>query len=145
MYNGSFILARHGRGVSSSHLPQWVRKTLTAGGLVVNKRRPKHLFTLNDLTRFLFTRWTQDDLVFIHERYRLQFILIFRMYCWTEARLAAFFTGGLRYGVSRDNRLVMDDTLMSQGYRLGFATIWKGRIEAHLSAEAALDEEPPRS
>jgi hypothetical protein len=32
--------------------------------------------TLRDLTPVL-TVWTQDDLIFIHERYRLQFTLIF--------------------------------------------------------------------
>ena len=89
-------------------LPQWVRRTLTAESLVVNKRRPKHNFALRDLTRLLVTLWTEDDLIFVHERYRLQFTLIFRMYCWTGARLAAFFTGGLRYGASRGSRLVVD-------------------------------------
>ena len=38
---------------------------------MVNKRRPKHFFILRDLTRLLLTLWTQDDLIFIHERYRL--------------------------------------------------------------------------
>jgi hypothetical protein len=76
---------------------QWVRRTLTAEGLVVNKRREKHLFTLRDLNRLFLTLWTRDDLIFIHERSRIQFTLIFRMYCWTGARLGAFFTGGLCY------------------------------------------------
>jgi hypothetical protein len=39
----------------------------------------------------------QDDLIFIPERYRIQFTFIFRFYCWTGARLSAFFTDGLRY------------------------------------------------
>jgi len=79
---------------------QFVRKTLTEEGVVVNTQRPKHLFTLHDLTRLLVTLWTQDDLKFIPERYRLQYTLIIRMYCWTGARIGAFFTGGLHYGVS---------------------------------------------
>jgi hypothetical protein len=59
----------------------------------------------------LATLWTQDDLIFIPERYWLQFTLVFRVYCWTGARLAAFFTGDLCYGVSHHNWLVMDDIL----------------------------------
>ena len=38
-------------------------------GLVVNKHRPKHNFTVRDLTRGLLALWTYDDLVFIHERF----------------------------------------------------------------------------
>jgi Protein of unknown function (DUF3435) len=74
-----------------------VRKVLTVEGLVVNVHQPKHNFTNTDLTRILLALWTQDDLIFIPERYRVQFTFIFRVYCWTGARLSAFFTGGLRY------------------------------------------------
>jgi uncharacterized protein DUF3435 len=70
----------------------------------VNKRLPKHNFTSRDLSRILLVLWTQDDLIFIHERYRIQFTFIIRVYCWTGARLGAFFTGGLRY---RDIDLVL--------------------------------------
>lgn len=66
-------------------------------GLAVNKRRPKHNFTASDLTRLLRTLWTQDDLIFIPERYRVQFTFIIRVYCWTGAPLGAFFTNRLRY------------------------------------------------
>ena len=69
-------------------------------GVVVNIKRPKHNFTALDLTRLLVTLYTHDDLIFIPERYRLQYTLIIRMYCWTGARLSAFFTGGLRWDVS---------------------------------------------
>lgn len=44
------------------------------------------------------TAWTKDDLIFTPERYRIQFTFIIRVFCWTGARLGAFFTGGLRYG-----------------------------------------------
>ena len=37
--------------------------------------------------------------VFVPQRYRIQFHYIFLEYCWTGARLFAFFTGGLRYRV----------------------------------------------
>lgn len=64
---------------------------------MVNVHRPKHNFTARDLTRILSTLWTQDDLIFIPERYRVQFTFIIHVYCYTGARLSAFFTGGLRY------------------------------------------------
>jgi hypothetical protein len=73
-----------------------VRKVLTLEGLVVNKRQPKHNFAARDLTRILVALWTQDDLLFIPEHYRIRFMFIIRVYCWTGARLSAFFTDGLR-------------------------------------------------
>lgn len=68
-------------------------------GVVVNKHRPKYNFTVRALTRVQVTLWTKDDLIFIPERYRIQTTLIINVFCWTGARLAAFFTGGLRYEV----------------------------------------------
>src|SRR3954469_10266974 len=65
------------------------RVTLTVEGLVVNIKRPKYDFTLTTLT---------DDLIFIPERYRLQCTLISRVYCWTGARLGAFFMRGFIIG-----------------------------------------------
>ena len=70
----------------------------------MNKRLPKHNFTSRDLNRILLALWAQDDLIFIHERYRIQFTFIIRVYYWRGARLGAFFTGGLRY---RDIDLVL--------------------------------------
>ncbi|EXJ72789.1 uncharacterized protein A1O5_03936 [Cladophialophora psammophila CBS 110553] len=90
-----------------SEVYNWVRKTLTAEGVVVKAHLPKHNFTARDLTRLLVTLWTKDDLIFIHERYRIQFTLITCVYCWTGARLGAFFTGGLRY---EDITLVLQRT-----------------------------------
>jgi Protein of unknown function (DUF3435) len=81
---------------------------------VVNKRLPKHNFTSSDLDRILLTLWTKDDLIFIPECYRIQFTFIIRVYCWTGARLGAFFTDGLRY---RDVDLVLQ-RLPSGGWRL---------------------------
>jgi len=63
-------------------------------------RRPKHLFTERDARRLLRTPWTEDDPIFIPERYRIQFHYIFLEFCWTGARLGAFFTDGLHYRVS---------------------------------------------
>ena len=80
---------------------------LTREGLVVNKRRQKHNFQPRDLVRILLTLWTKHDLIYISERYRIQFTFIVRVYCWTGARLSAFFTKGLRY---RDIDLVLQRT-----------------------------------
>jgi hypothetical protein len=55
----------------------------------------------------LLTLWTKDDLIFIPERYRIQFTFISRVYCWTGVRLSALFTNGLRY---RDVELVLQRT-----------------------------------
>ena len=84
-----------------------MRKVLTVEGLVINKRKPKHNFSERDLTRILISLWTQDDLIFIPERYRIQFTFIIKVYCWTGARLGALFTNGLRY---RDIELVLQRT-----------------------------------
>jgi hypothetical protein len=70
-----------------------------AEGAVVNKHRPKYNFTVRALTRVQVTLWTKDDLIFIPERYRIQTTFIINVFCWTGARLSAFFTGGLRYEV----------------------------------------------
>jgi hypothetical protein len=37
----------------------------------VHKRKPKHNFTVTDLTRIVVTAWTKDDLMFTLERYRI--------------------------------------------------------------------------
>jgi hypothetical protein len=50
---------------------------LTEEGLVVNIRKPKHLLPKRDVYRLLQTLWTQDNLIFIPERYRIQFTFIF--------------------------------------------------------------------
>ncbi|KAI9764758.1 MAG: hypothetical protein M1840_008027 [Geoglossum simile] len=87
-----------------SEVFNWVWRTLTKEGIIMNKKKPKHLFGKENLTEILVTLWTKDDLIFIHEQNRVQFTFIFHVYCWTGARLGAFFTGGLRY---KDLELVM--------------------------------------
>ena len=42
------------------------------------------------------TLWTQDGLIFIPEGYRVQATFITHVYCWTGARIGAFFTDGQR-------------------------------------------------
>jgi hypothetical protein len=97
---------------SQPHNRQRVRKTLTVGGLVVNKERPKHNFGPYDLTRVLVTLWTKDDPIFIPERYWLQFTFIPRACYWTRARIGAFFKGGLRH------RIISSLGHLQKGYRL---------------------------
>jgi hypothetical protein len=60
---------------------------------VVNIKKPKYNFTVTTLTKVLVTLWTKDDLIFITEQYRLQYTLILRIYCWTEARLVCLLYG----------------------------------------------------
>ena len=79
--------------------PQWVRKTLTAEGVVVNIRRPKHNMTKVDIGRILKTSWIKDDLSSVHVINHLQFNLVVILYMSTGARLGAFFAGAFRYQV----------------------------------------------
>jgi hypothetical protein len=67
--------------------------------VIVNKRRPKHLFGKEDLTEVLLTLWTKDDLIFFMNAIEYSLHSFF-VYCWTGARLGAFFTEGLCYKVS---------------------------------------------
>jgi hypothetical protein len=66
------------------NLPQFARNDLVEQGHVVNMHRPKHLFTWRDLTCLLVTLWTLGDLIFIPERYRLQYTLIIRVRCYLQ-------------------------------------------------------------
>ncbi|OAL17393.1 hypothetical protein AYO22_11704 [Fonsecaea multimorphosa] len=78
----------------------WVRRTLVREGLVVNKHRGNHNFGIQDLTRILLAFWTYDDLVFIHDRYRMQVVHVphARLLCnRVGVWINAFFADGLRY------------------------------------------------
>lgn len=99
-----------------------MRRTLVFEGIVVNKHRPKHNFTVRDLTRVLLALWTYDDLIFIHERYRVQTTFLIHVYCWTGARISAFFTDGLRYKVRVRLTLHLICDLTSLGRRAYPAT-----------------------
>jgi hypothetical protein len=48
-------------------------KVLPEEGRVVHIKRPKYLFTERDVCRLLRTPWTEDDLIFIPQRYLVQF------------------------------------------------------------------------
>jgi hypothetical protein len=58
-------------GSNRPSLPQFIWNDPVEQGHVVNRHRPKHLFTWCDLTYLLITLWAPDDLIFIPERYQL--------------------------------------------------------------------------
>jgi len=83
---------------------------LTYKGLVVNKKKPKHLFGEKELVQFTKTFWTVDNSQFIYLRNKAQIPFIIAIFCWTGARIGAFFPDkkdnskkGLQYRV-RTNR-----------------------------------------
>ena len=80
---------------------------LVKDGLVANKRKQKQLFGKNELTQFNITFWTIDDTHFVYPRNKAQIPFAIAVFCWTGARIGAFFPdrdnkarGGLRYRVS---------------------------------------------
>ncbi|KAI9764363.1 MAG: hypothetical protein M1840_008501 [Geoglossum simile] len=87
-----------------SAIYEWVKTVLTKECLVVNTRKPKHLFGKHDLIQFHITFWTKNDTNFVHPRNKIQIPFIIDVFCWTGARISAFFPnpdnkakGGLRY------------------------------------------------
>jgi hypothetical protein len=62
---------------------------------------------VTDSTRIVVTVWTEKDFIFIPERYRIRFTFILRVFCWTGARIGAFFMDGFCY---RDIKLVLQRT-----------------------------------
>jgi len=81
-------------------------------GLIVNKKKPKHLFGEKELVHFTNTLWTVDDAQFTHPRNKVQIPFAIAVFCWTGARIGAFFPekenkhkGGLRYRVSLSGRI----------------------------------------
>ena len=87
-------------------LGQWTRNTLAKEGLVVNTKKQKQLFGEKELIQFNVTFWTIDDAQFTHPRNKAQVPFAIAVFCWTGARIGAFFPnqenkdkGGLRYQV----------------------------------------------
>ena len=75
--------------------------------MVVNKRKEKHLFGAKEMAAFNYTFWTVDEVEFIHPRNKAQIPFLMSVYCWTGARIGAFFPdkdgkldAALRYRVS---------------------------------------------
>lgn len=78
----------------------------------MNKKKPKHLFGEKELVHFTNTFWTVDDAQFTHPRNKVQIPFAIAVFCWTGARIGAFFPekenkhkGGLRYRVSLPGRI----------------------------------------
>lgn len=59
--------------------------------ILARRKIPKHIFSKTELDRALIALWTQDDTMFIPERHRVQATLIFHIFCFTGARIGAFF------------------------------------------------------
>lgn len=117
---------------------QWVRRTLTLEGIVFNKHRPKHNFTVRDLARVLLALWTRDDLIFIPERYRVQTTFIIHVYCWTGARIGAFFTDGLRYNVEIAISIFTVPRLTLPGHHACAAARGRSSLETDLQDRPAM-------
>ncbi|KAL2036358.1 hypothetical protein N7G274_010925 [Stereocaulon virgatum] len=90
---------------------RYTMNTQIKEGLVVNKKKPKHLFGEQELVQFTNTFWAVDDAHFIYPRNKVQIPFTIAVLCWTGARIGAFFPekenkdkGGLRY---RDIDLVL--------------------------------------
>ncbi|KAL9045573.1 MAG: hypothetical protein Q9214_001404 [Letrouitia sp. 1 TL-2023] len=69
----------------------WTRNTLAMEGLVVNKKKQKHLFGEKELVQFNATFWTIDDAQFIYPRNKAQVPFAIAVFYWTRARIGAFF------------------------------------------------------
>ena len=70
-------------------------------------KKKKYLFGEKEFERFNKTFWTNDDAAFVHPRNKVQIAFIISVFCWTGARIGAFFpkpknkhVRGLRYRVS---------------------------------------------
>ena len=75
-------------------------------GMLGRQQAPsKHNFTIRDLTRVLLALWTHDDLIYIHDRHRVQATFLIHAYCWTGARINTFFKGGAQYKVLHSTKL----------------------------------------
>lgn len=57
----------------------------------MNKKMPKHLLGEKELVQFINTFWTIDNAQSIHPRNKIQIPFAFAVYCWTGARIGAFF------------------------------------------------------
>ena len=56
--------------------------------------KPKYLFGETELVNFNKTFWTVDESYFVHPRNKAQIPFLLAIYCWTGARVGAFFPNG---------------------------------------------------
>ena len=67
---------------------------LTKEGVIINLLKPKYLFGENELVNFNTIFWTIDKSCFVHPRNKAQIPFLLAIYCWTGARIGAFFPDG---------------------------------------------------
>ena len=66
-------------------------KHIDLRGLGCKQEGSKHLFGEKEFTQFTITFWTVDDKIFMHPRNKVQIPFILSVFCWTAARIGAFF------------------------------------------------------
>lgn len=105
-------------------------------------KKPKYNFGEHEWSEFYRTFWTNDDIQFTHPRNKVQIPFAIAIFCWTGARIGAFFPNkynkqeaGLRYRVGlltlwQSALLIVDRTL-----RLSSLAILKvgGRLSTELT------------
>ena len=68
------------------------------------KKKDKYNFNPKEAKHLMHTFWTVDEDHFIHPCNKVQIPFILSVYCWTGARIGAFFPNkkgcGLRYSVN---------------------------------------------
>ena len=92
--------------------PQWIPNTLFKQNYTTTKKREKNLFDIDDLVNVLFSLWTEDDFVFIHEVMRIQITFLLLAYYFSEARIGAFLHNGKAEVKGEDGQL---DRLVFKG------------------------------
>ncbi|GKT92451.1 hypothetical protein Ct61P_10301 [Colletotrichum tofieldiae] len=74
---------------------RWMRRVLTAEGVLEDKKKEKYNLNCIALDRLLHAIWS--DLTVPHERVRIQLHLLFMLYVTTGARIGALFAGNVTY------------------------------------------------
>ncbi|KAJ5839490.1 uncharacterized protein N7525_004678 [Penicillium rubens] len=85
-------------------LPTWIKKTLTADGVVVDQKKEKLNFTRHDFLRTVSSLWQTDHQTFIPGLLKVVILFALQLFLFTGARVGAFVPSsedkherGLRY------------------------------------------------
>lgn len=85
---------------------QWIKKTLTAEGTIVNQKKEKLNFTRHDFLRTVSSLWQTDHQTFIPGLLKVVILFALQLYLFTGARVGSFIPSskdkherGLRYKV----------------------------------------------
>jgi hypothetical protein len=108
-----------------------VRNTLVKESYVTTRKREKHLFGVDDLVNVLFSLWTEDDTIFIHECMRDQMTFLLLASCFTGARVGASFHNGKAEEKLPDGKV---DKFVFEGLT------WK--VRENLNASCGPDAQP---